>query len=131
MSQNIVAYSLVGMFFYVLPSWMKYGNKNHNIFKIDYAKIMQNIFFLYKTKTLTTFNCVVLIILPLANAPLPGPHNFFLSNPESLRGGAAPMPPPLATPLLFTYLKQGKYKKICIKIKIIKLERRSIMIYLC
>ena len=48
MSQNIVAYSLVGMFFYVLPSWMKYGNKNHNIFKIDYAKVMQNIFFYTK-----------------------------------------------------------------------------------
>jgi len=74
MSQNIVAYSLVGMFFYVLPSWMKYGNKNHNIFKIDYAKIMQNIFFYIKQKPLqpsiASFSSSSLSQMPLYQAPI-------------------------------------------------------------
>ena len=133
MSQNIVAYSLVGMFFYVLPSWMKYGNKNHNIFKIDYAKIMQNIFFYIKQKPLqpsiASFSSSSLSQMPLYQAPIIFSFKSWIA--QGGRHPHAPPPGPLATPLLFTYLKQGKYKKICIKIKIIKLERRSIMIYLC
>ena len=93
MSQNIVAYSLVGMFFYVLPSWMKYGNKNHNIFKIDYAKIMQNIFFYIKQKPLqpsiASFSSSSLSQMPLYQAPI-----FFSFKSWIAQGGRRPHAPP-------------------------------------
>ena len=68
-------------------------------------------FFLYKTKTLTTFNCVVLIILPLANAPLPGPHNFFFQILNRSGGAPPPCPPPPGYASAVYLSETGKVQK--------------------
>ena len=130
MSQNIVAYSLVGMFF--TCSLLEWNTAIRIIIssKLIMLKLCKKFFFYIKQKPLqpsiASFSSSSLSQMPLYQAPI----KFFLSNPESLRGGAAPMPPPGYASAV--YLSEtGKVQKNMYEIKIIKLERRSIMIYLC
>ena len=89
---------------------MKYGNKNHNIFKIDYAKIMQNIFFYIKQKPLqpsiASFSSSSLSRMPLYQAPI-----IFSFKSWIAQGGRRPHAPPPGYASAVYLSETGKVQK--------------------